>query len=170
MNKKDHSNGLGFGDIFRGLGELLEVLQKMDARGINEIKKTGEFGSSQPKGLKGAYGLRVRIGELGKSTVQSFGNLRADKDTVEFKEVWEPILDVFDEEDHVLVVAELPGIEENQLQLEIVDDCLRLVASGIRNYKKNVPLPCAVEDKNIITVFKNGIVEITLRKRDTPYL
>ncbi|SFG88742.1 HSP20 family protein [Desulfotomaculum arcticum] len=165
MSKKFNSGGLGFGDIFRGLGDLLEVLQKMDAQGVNEINKTGEFGSSQPKGLKGAYGLRVRIGEPGKSTIQTFGNLRAAKDSVEFKEVWEPILDVFDEEDHVLVVAELPGIEEKQLQLEIVDNCLHLVASGIRNYKKSVPLPCAVEDQNIVTVFKNGIVEITLRKK-----
>lgn len=164
MKKKDHFYGLGLGDIFRGLGDLLEVVQKMDARDGNVIKKTGEFGSSDSKGLKGAYGFSVRVGGLGGSTIQSFGNMRACAGKVEFTEAWEPIWDVFDEGDHILVVAELPGVEEEQLQLEIVENCLHLKALGIRQYEKNIVLPCNVED-DITSVFKNGIVEITLYKK-----
>lgn len=162
MKKKE--NSIGIGDIFRGLGDLLEVIQKMDLQGVSEVNKTGRFGSSSPRGLKGAYGFSVRVGELGDSSIRSFGNLKAGSGSVEFDEAWEPILDLFDEGDRILVVAELPGIDEDQLQMEISGECLQLRASGVRRYKKDIMLPCPVDEKNIVSVFKNGIVEITLCK------
>lgn len=163
MKKKD--NTIGLGDIFRGLGDLLELVQRMDLQGLSEVSKSGRFGSTGPRGLKGAYGFSVRVGELGESAIQSFGNLRAGSGKVEFNEAWEPILDVFDEGDRILVVAELPGIDENQLQLEITGEILQLRASGVRNYRKDIVLPCSVSEKDIVSVFKNGIVEITLYKQ-----
>lgn len=165
MKKKDLSSGLGLGDLLRGLGDLLEVAQKLDSRGCNEINKTGVFGSANPSGVKGTYGFRINVGGLDGPSFQSFGNLRTSTGKVECKDTWEPILDVFDEDDHILVVAELPGVEEDQLFLEITGECLELKASGVRQYRKSVPLPYVVDEKNIISVFKNGIVEITLFKK-----
>jgi len=165
MRKKDLSSDLGLGDLLRGLGDLLEVAQKLDSRGCNEINNTGVFGSADPSGLKGTYGFRVKVGGLDGPLFQPFGNLRTGEGKVECKDTWEPILDVFDEDDRILVVAELPGVEEDQLLLEITGGYLELKASGVRQYRKSIPLPCVVDEKNIISVSKNGIVEITLFKK-----
>ena len=35
------------------------------------------------------------------------------------EEVREPIVDVFDEEDHILVIAELPGVSEDKIKIEV---------------------------------------------------
>ncbi|ATW26432.1 Hsp20/alpha crystallin family protein [Candidatus Formimonas warabiya] len=169
MGKKDGLGGWGLGDLFKDLGNLLEIIDKMEDMGCNEMSKTGEFGSPGPKGLKGTYGFSIRTSGLGRPMIQPFGNVRAGAGKVEFDETWEPILDVFDEQDHVLVVAELPGISEDQLELKIEDDHLQLRASGLRQYKKNIPLPYAVDENKIVSVLKNGIVEITLpKKSDQP--
>lgn len=163
MSKKDRSIGLGLSDLFKGLGDLLEVAQKLDTKGINELKQSGTFGSTHPKGLRGAYGFSVRVGGASGSTIRSFGNLKPNAGKIEFNETWEPILDVFDEGDYVLVIAELPGVDKEQLQLKLEGKVLHLKANGIRQYEKDIILPYAVKE-NIISVFQNGIVEITLYK------
>ncbi len=164
MKKKDHSFDFNIGNIFKTFGDLLEVVQQLDARGTGESKKTGEF--STARGLKGAYGFSVRVGGLGSPTIQSFGNFRAGEGKSGFDESWEPILDVFDEGDRILVVTELPGVDEGQLHLELADNTLFIKADGVRYYQKQVELPEPVDENNIVSAFKNGIVEITLYKVD----
>lgn len=164
MKKTDNSIGVGIIDIFKGLGSLLETVQKMNARGCNELSKVSEFGSSGTKGLKGAYGFRIRVGGLGEHTVQSFGNLQTNDGKCEFVESWEPIVDVFDEGNCILVVVELPGVDSDHLQLDVVNGFLIIKASGPRYYSREVALPCAVDEDKTRSVFKNGILEITLYK------
>jgi len=164
VKNKNFSGGLDLSDLLKSLGGLLETLKKVDDHGSGEINKIGQFGSTDPKRLKGTYHFKVRIGELGDSSNQSFGRLRQGVSRVEYGESCEPIVDVFDEGDHIQVISELPGVEENQLQVQIVDGYLQLRASGARNYSVNIPLPCPVDEKTIISLVKNGIVEITLRK------
>ena len=49
-------------------------------------------------------------------------------------ELREPLVDVFEEENHVLIVAEMPGIEAEDVEVEIQDDILTLSAKrGTRN-------------------------------------
>ena len=114
-NKKEKlSQGgidLGLGGILKGLGDLVEKLGELAESG-EQISKTGEIrGSGQE--VKGIYGFTVKVG-LGddKPRVEPFGNIRRDAksgNTV-VQEVREPVVDVLEEEDHVLVLAEMPGI------------------------------------------------------------
>ncbi|MHB8126380.1 MAG: Hsp20/alpha crystallin family protein [Desulfitobacteriaceae bacterium] len=164
MKKKDLSVGFDLGNLLRGLGGLLETLQKVDNQGCHEINKIGQFGSSDPQKLKGVYDFKVRFGELNDSSIQPFGSLRTSTHKIEHGEIREPIPDMFDEGDHILVIFELPGIEENQLKMQIVDGYLQLRANGAQNYRVNIPLPCPVDEKTIIYLFKNSILEITLQK------
>lgn len=49
---------------------------------------------------------------------------------VEAAEVREPIIDVFDEGDYLMVIVELSGVEESDIHLEIKGDFLNLKAEG----------------------------------------
>ena len=155
----------GLGGIFEGIGSFIDAVGKMQEKG--EISETGEI-----KGLggkaKGVYGFTMRTLATGESKVERFGHVvkKTPKGPV-VEEVREPIVDVFDETDHILIVTELPGIEEEDIETETRDDILNISAEkGERKYKKEVFLPCKVEAEPISSIYKNGILEIKLRKQD----
>ncbi|MDA2926032.1 Hsp20 family protein, partial [Acidobacteria bacterium AH-259-G07] len=82
------------------------------------------------------------------------------------EEVREPIVDLFDEEDHLLVVAELPGIDSNAIKLEVEKDILTLSAeTRERKYHKEIVLPSEVDVSTEEMTFKNGILEVKYSKR-----
>jgi len=55
------------------------------------------------------------------------------------EEVREPIIDIFDESEEIGVVAEMPGIDEKDVQIEIKGDILNITAEGkTRKYQKEV--------------------------------
>ena len=60
------------------------------------------------------------------------------------------------------VIVELPGINENDIKLDLTEDILTISASpGNRNYYKNVKLPRA--SQNIVRkLYNNGILAVTL--------
>lgn len=111
------------------------------------------------------YGFTVKIGASGAPQVERFGNVRDTRMGAVVEEVREPMVDVFDEDNEVVVVAEIPGVEANDLQLEVRDDILLLAAShGDRKYSKEVLLPCAVQPDTIKSSYHNGVAEIRLAK------
>jgi HSP20 family protein len=57
----------------------------------------------------------------------------------------EPLVDVFDEADFILVVAEVPGAEEDSIRVELENHTLKLRAGGKhRAYRGEVGLPAEV--------------------------
>jgi HSP20 family protein len=156
---------LGFGGLFKGLGNFIDLLSEMAEAGESEVARTGEF---RVKGLgeqgKGVYGFTVRMGIGGIPRVEPFGNIRATDEGPEVAEVREPLVDVFDEGDIIVLVAELPGAAEEEIQLEIQDDILSLQTTGQRKYAKEVLLPAAVEAGPLHKAYKSGILELRLKK------
>jgi len=156
----------GLGGLFTGIGSLFDLVSKMTEEGKEEYTRTGEIKGLGDK-AKGIYGFSVKMGIGGQPTVEQFGNIKkTEKGSVEVAEVQEPIVDVFDEGDHLMVIAELPGVEESDIHLEIKGDILELKAEGEdRKYSKEVLLPAEVEADRIETQYKSGILEIKLAKR-----
>ena len=156
----------GLGGILKGLGDLVEKLGELAESG-REFSKTGEIRGSG-KELKGIYGFTVKVG-LGEEgpTLEPFGNIRCDVDSgrTEVQEVREPMVDVFEEEDHLLVLAELPGIGKEDVRLEVKDDVLTISAErGDKKYRKEVLLPRNVSRERMQISCNNGILEIKCPK------
>jgi len=81
-------------------------------------------------------------------------------------EVREPIVDVFDEREKLVVIAELPGVEEKDIHLDVKDDIINLYAEAKdRKYSKEVLLPSPVDANSMESSYKNGVLEIKLRKK-----
>jgi len=80
-------------------------------------------------------------------------------------EVREPIVDVFEEEDLLLISAELPGISKRDVQIKFKDDVLTISAQrGGRRYRKEVLLPRDISLEKARISCKNGILEIKCPK------
>ena len=110
----------GFGSLFKGLGDFVGVLGKLVEAGEQQVSKTGEF---KVKGLgdkaHGIDGVSVRVGLGGEPHVERFGNIRTTKEGPEVVDVREPLIDVFDEGGEIVVAAELPGVTEDALHVEV---------------------------------------------------
>jgi len=151
---------ISFGGLFKGLGNLIDLASKLSEEGV---EKRGEI-RGLPQGVKGVYGFSIRT-LAGKPVVETFGNIKETTQGPVVEEVREPIVDIFDEEEHILVIAELPGVSEGQIKIEIAGDILNLTASNRdRKYAKEILLPSKVKPQPVKSSYKNGILEITLEK------
>ena len=164
----------GAGGFLAGLGTVIDQLGKLAEQAEQaggELTKTGELSVGSEKQLKGVYGFSVKSG-LGQKgiKVEPFGNVRRDKSggQVEVHEIREPMVDVFDEPEHVLIVAEVPGIVQEDVQLELHDDILVLAAEkGEKKYRKEVLLPASFSPDKMSFSCRNGILEVQLAKERT---
>ncbi len=160
---------MGLGGFLDGLSSLLEKVGELAEKG-EELRKSGEVHSSDPKkSFRAVYGFTIKTGLGGDQEVkvEPFGNVHKDQKTGEavVKEVREPMVDVFEERDHVLVVAEMPGISEEDVQLGLQDDILTITAArGDKKYHKEVLLPANVAKEKMTHTCRNGLLEIRLGK------
>jgi len=157
---------LSFGGLFKGIGNFIDLISKMAKEGREEVTRTGEFKiNGMSDKAKGVYGFTVKMGLGGIPAVEQFGNIRETAKGPVVEEVREPLVDVFDEKDKVLIIAELPGVGENNIHLEVQGDVLTISAENKdRKYSKEVLLPSAVDASTMKTSYKNGILEIVFPK------
>jgi HSP20 family protein len=156
----------GIDNLFTWLGNVVEqlgeVAEKADQGGF---QKQGEF---KVEGLgdkaRGVYGVSVKMGHGGKPAFRSFGNIHRTPKGPEVSDVREPLIDVFDEEGEVLVVAELPGASEQEIDVKVKDGLLTLEAKGDHRYAKDVELPAPVKPDPLRKVYRNGLLEIRFAK------
>jgi len=70
-------------------------------------------------------------------------------------------VDVFEEQDHALVVAEMPGISAKDVRLEAKDDLLTISAEKRdKKYRKEILLPRSYPREKMKVSCNNGILEI----------
>jgi HSP20 family protein len=160
-----------FGGFLGGLGSILDKLGELAEKGkeLHELKEFGGEGNS-PKGVYG-FTIRSNIADRGPREggvkVEPFGNLRKDAQTgrATVHEVTEPPVDVFEEDSHILIVAEMPGIGDEDLQIELKDDILSIAAEkGAKKYRKEVLLPGTFESASMTQTCRNGVLEIKLAR------
>jgi HSP20 family protein len=130
--KKEESTGQemlsGMGGIFEGVSNLLGRLSELAEKG-QELKKTSQFQSSSGKEANASYGMSVSFASGGPkgstSGVQPINKTAAPKPKPaplkKPTEDREPQVDVFDEADHVSIIAELPGVTVENVALDFND-------------------------------------------------
>jgi HSP20 family protein len=155
---------MGFGGIFEGFTDLVEKLGKLAEKG-EALSKSGEIKwSDKGDDIKGVMGFSVKVGIGGQGVkVQPFGNIRKDENTGEavVQEIREPVVDIFEEKDHTLVLAEMPGISAEDVRIEVKDDLLCIYAEKMdKKYSKEVLLPQTYPKDKMSISCNNGILEI----------
>ena len=97
---------------------------------------------------------------------------------------WHPAVDMFDNDDKIVIKAELPGMKKNDFSVDVKDRVLTL--SGERNYDNEVKeenyyrrestygkfkrafhLPADVDADNIKAEFKDGVLRVEIPKPET---
>jgi HSP20 family molecular chaperone IbpA len=79
-----------------------------------------------------------------------------------------PLVDIFEEQDHLIVLAELPGIDEKDLNIKADKDTLTISTENkTPKYLKKVHLPAFVKKNTAKSTYKNNILQIKLKKLNT---
>lgn len=153
------------GGLLKGLEKFIDLAERAEEVG-GELKRSGHIrGRGGHKDIHGVYGFTVRTGLGQKTKVEPFGNIKKTKEDLKVSETREPIVDVFDEKDHILIIAELPGIDEKSIKLDFKKDILLLEADGgNRKYSKEILLPAQIDSESREMNFKNGILELKFNK------
>ena len=155
---------LGLGGLFKGIEKLVDLAGKLDEKG--GISKEGEINFDHlKKGMKGVYGFTINTAGGGAPKVETFGNIKKTPEGPKVDEEREPITDIFDEKKELVIIAEMPGIEETDLKIDLKEDILEIKAvSKSRTYRKELLLPVKVSNQNLHHKFTNGILEVRIKK------
>jgi HSP20 family protein len=120
------------------------------------VEYADELGNSCETGSCNTCGPNI-TGELPQPGNRSSGELNKSIN---------PTADVLECGDHISVTLELPGIEKNDISLEIVDDVLEIaVDSPVRNYSNIIELPSEVDPNSMEATFKNGVLNVCLKPK-----
>ena len=77
----------------------------------------------------------------------------------------EPLVDVIEEDDAIVVVAGLLGVRKEDLQIHAAH-CSLTISSDTSEHKyyRELALPAATEPESAVATFKNGVLHIRLKK------
>jgi len=166
-----------FEDIDRTFREIEEIMERefrdlskqaprdlVRERVLPDGSRAQEFGPF-------VYGYSVTIGPDGKPQIREFGNIKPDERSafgrprINIREEREPLVDIISVDGEVKVIAELPGVEKEDIKLHGTEESLTItVDTPQRKYYKEVKLPARVDPKQAKSSYENGVLEITLQK------
>jgi HSP20 family protein len=165
-------------DIFRQMEEMMqrefkEFTTKLPKDLVRERKLPD--GSTSKEWGPFVYGYSMTIGPDGKPQIREFGNVKPSlkpetpfgsrRPSLDVKEEREPLVDVMSTDGDVKVVAEIPGVEKKDIKVYATEKTLTIsVDTPQRKYYKEVELPAAVDPKTARSVYKNGVLEVTMTK------
>jgi HSP20 family protein len=96
---------------------------------------------------------------------------------------WSPNVDIFEDKDHIVLEAELPGMKPEDVNISIENNVLTIqgerkfekkddqgnfhrVERSYGSFTRSFTLPPAVSSDNADAVFENGLLRLTLAKRE----
>ena len=157
------------GGMFPGLDRLIQGLEKSEAfrerlKAIDEEVEARLRSEPLKRVEEGDRWSSFQTGPSGRTMARRPPPGKRRAPIAEQEEIVskEPPVDVFDEQTHLKVVAELPGIEEQDIEIHLHGDRLVISANTpAHRYHKEMVLPCAPAGK-VERLYRNGILELTL--------
>lgn len=162
---------------FRNIDEMMEEIFKDMQKSIpNNLIKEEKLpdGSTVRRVGPVIYGYSVSLGPDGKPIIREFGNVKPSmkseafggrRPSLEVKAEREPLVDTIEEDETIKVVAEVPGVEKDEIDLDCTEKTITIsVDSATKKYYKTVELPSDVDPTSAQASYRNGVLEVTLNK------
>lgn len=173
----------GLGDLVPGLGGLVKNIAKSPVfkERLDQINKKvkqrlseGQFNRMEPRVSGGISKRPVSIppgargrGPSAKSTSGAKVRRKSPDQRLSTEAPEEFPVDVFDEGDNIVIIAELPGIKDREVDVTVRDRTLSIVVNaGDTKRSRKVEVPCPVKGAPKCS-FNQGILRIQLAKEAT---
>ena len=163
-----------FEDIDRMMEEMFKEIQESIPKELVREERLPD-GSTVRRVGPIVYGYSMTMGPDGKPIIREFGNVKPStrpsafgppRPGLEVKVEREPLVDTIEEDSTIKVVAEVPGVEKDDINLECAENTLIIsVDTPSRKYYKEVELPSQVDPESAKASYRNGVLEVTLTKQ-----
>jgi len=165
-SNEEEGSSLGTHGMFEGFANLLgkfgELAEKAEAfRNSQEQSPSG-------KNIAGSYGFSVKFGagndsDLDIKPVRKHTVSPSENKPVTESRVREPHIEMFDEGDYLLIVAEMPGVSSEDVSLRFVERTLHIKgASKFGQFSTAIDLPQEVGPDQVTISANNGVVELRI--------
>jgi HSP20 family protein len=118
-----------------------------------------------------------RINQLFDETLGRFPVSREES----FERIWSPPVDIYENQDNIVLKAELPGMKKEDVSIEVKDNVLTLkgerkqeqetkkenyyrIERAYGKFSRSFTLPSTVKVDDVKATYKDGVLEITLPK------
>ena len=75
-------------------------------------------------------------------------------------------VEVSETKDAVVITIDVPGVEPKDLDIKVAGDTLTAKAEGTRGFSRQYTLPDTVDAEKTVAALKNGVLTVTLPKRE----
>jgi HSP20 family protein len=151
-------------DMERAFSEQFDEMEKELPR--NLVRESISPDGSKRKEIGPiVYGYSVTIGPDGKPVVREFGNVKKGEGAPwkAIQDKREPLVDVVRSEKEVRVIAELPGVNKEDIVLTVNERSLEIsVEKEYRRFYKELELPGLVDPRGAKSTYNNGVLEVTI--------
>jgi HSP20 family protein len=146
-----------FSDIYdelEKLGEMIdETMQRSFENSENVTEKRNRF-----------RGFSIKIAPDGTPRISEFNDNQSLQDETESDDQ-EPLVDFVDEGKMLIILAALPGVNKDEIELRVTESCLTVsVDADCLEWYDEFTLPTKVKPKSAHASYKNGVLEIKLEK------
>ncbi len=144
-------------DIFEELKEIEKIMDEIMRQAHEKNKKI------RPR----VYAFSIRIDPMLRANHKGRANVDRRRYGNRVKEQRETLVDVFDKKDEVVVVAELPNVKREDIELHRAGDFLTVTVNKLHQSNfKTIELPAEVNVKEAKINYKNGVLEVILPKME----
>ncbi|RMF32472.1 MAG: Hsp20/alpha crystallin family protein [Candidatus Nitrosothermus koennekii] len=163
------------GPWFYEIEKAFEEMEKMFEESMKEMEKMPKELVRETKLPDGTikrewgpfvYGYSVTIGPDGKPRIREFGNVKPGLGRFALSEEREPLVDIIEDNETVKILAEIPGVDKKDIKVNATERSVSIrCETPERKYRKEIELPVEVDVSSAKSSYKNGILEITFKKK-----
>jgi HSP20 family protein len=137
-------------EFFREVEKRFAEMEEEFERLFREAIEGGEGGAGCPY----SYNVRIAVGPRGVAKVVEESGYRV------------PEVEVVERDDEVWVVADLPGAQKEGIDVKVTERTVTIKTQDGRKYYGEVELPAEVVPESAKSTYKNGVLEVRLKKKE----
>lgn len=147
------------------LNDMYEELERLGNLIDETIQKAFETSSEKTWVHKsGVPGFSTKIGPDRKPSIREFKK-RKFRQITKINEDPEPLVDLIEDAENIIVLASLPGIRKEAIDIRTTKNRLTVsVDTPNLEYHKELKLASQVDPKSAYASYRNGVLEVNLKK------
>ncbi|MGA9841687.1 MAG: archaeal heat shock protein Hsp20 [Nitrososphaeraceae archaeon] len=140
-----------------------DLIREYESPGGGKIREVGPL----------VYGYSMTVGPDGKPRIREFGNVKSpfsrsfSQTTPAISSEREPLADVATTDKEIKVVVEMPGVSKENIKVNAYDSTVEISTTegAQRKYHEIIELPPEADIETAKSIYNNGILEITFKKK-----
>jgi HSP20 family protein len=153
-----------FDDLYDELERLGDLIDETMQKAFDDPSK------ETPTKRNHFKGFSAKMGPDGKPRIREFNNRQLRQTDAEVGEDPEPLVDIIEDGGTVVVLVAFQGVDKEDIDLRLTENCLTFSVDAVDfEWYDELKLPARVNPKSARASYKNGVLEIKVKKLEKPF-